>query len=125
VIDRDNRRARWWVRALIAYWCFAFLLTHIPLGSLASAPIDGADKIVHFGLYFVLTWLGGRTVYASRGRFGLKAALLSALIFAGYGVADEWLQGFVARTPSRYDWFADLIGISAATIWNLRRLASR
>lgn len=121
----DTRRARLWLVGWLAYWVLAFAVTHAPIRGLPTPRFEGADKVVHFLLYFGLTWLGCRAIGAWRGRLGVKPAILLALLFSAYGVADEWLQGFVGRTPSRYDWFADLAGIAAATTWMLIRFPRR
>ncbi len=108
-----RRRVRWW----IAFWCFAFLLTHVPLGDVKGPSIQGVDKLIHFSIYFVLTWLGARARSVSVADRSHRLMIRWAFVFAAYGVVDEWLQGFVGRTPDVYDWLADITGIALATGW--------
>ncbi len=130
-------RSRWlW----IGYWAGLFVVMHVPLGGGGTALLPHGDKIIHFGLYYVLTMLGGRHLLASRGRQraagfslrgyprGLKPAtrcLLWAAVYAVYAAADEWLQPFVGREMSLGDWIADVIGVASATLTiTLRRRSS-
>lgn len=105
----------------IAYWGAAFLLTHAPLGGLRGPGVPGADKIIHFCLYFGLAWLGVRATRPAQDGLRFRSAIGWALVFLVYGALDEWLQGFVGRTPSVYDWLADVAGIVVATIWQTAR----
>jgi len=75
----------------------------------SSFPVN--DKVVHFGLYFVL----GSTLAWGRARSGwvLGHTMLIALGVL-YGVTDEWHQSFVpGRDASIADWIADCIGVVA------------
>lgn len=106
----DSRRR--WIGVWIAYWCFAFILTHLPPRAAGSLPFPGADKLVHFALYSVLAWMGGRALTAAGARLNLKSALIWFFWLAVYGAVDEWTQQFVGRTPSLFDWFADVAGVA-------------
>lgn len=112
----------WWL--WIGYWVGLFVVTHVPLGGKGPTVVPFADKLVHFGLYFVLVALGGRHLFATgRGR-SLALLLTWAVVYAAYGAVDEWLQQFVGRTMSAGDWLADLTGVAAATVvLTLRRPA--
>ncbi len=129
----SKRHARWprsrWV--WIGYWVSLFVVMHVPVECGGPTLVPHGDKIIHFGLYYLLAWLGGRHQLAARRRqraagsslrgypHGLKPAarcLLWAVVYAAYAALDECLQPFVGRTMSLGDWIADLIGISLATL---------
>ncbi len=128
-----KRHPRWprsgWV--WIGYWVSLFVVMHVPVEGGGPTLVPHGDKIIHFGLYYLLARLGGRHQLAARRRQraagfslrghprGLKPAahcLLWAVVYAAYAALDEWLQPFVGRTMSLGDWIADLIGISLATL---------
>lgn len=78
--------------------------------------MGGSDKGIHFALYFILAFLGGRYQLARQARTSIMMLLLWTTIYAGYAAADEWLQQFVGRTTSLEDWTADLLGIAVGTV---------
>lgn len=92
----------------ILFWCFALLITYLTLTPLKDIkPIDFsyADKIVHFGVFLVLTYL-----------FHLAYKIHTAwiwILLALYGLSIEILQELLAmgRTFDWYDWVFDLLGI--------------
>lgn len=69
------------------------------------------DKVLHFGLYFVL----GSTLAWGRDRSGrVVGHALLVVLGVLYGVTDEWHQSFVpGRDASFADWIADCIGVVA------------
>ncbi len=107
----------WWV--MFGLWCVGVtVLSSIPGNSFAEIKLDHADKVVHFGLFFV-------------GAFFLTAAMRSSLRWSPWviipvvavamsslGVLDEWHQLY---TPKRSgadmgDWIADSLGGIAGAI---------
>ena len=98
------------------YWIAIFVLTHRPLGEIAKPPFPGADKVAHFVLYFGLTWIGAWRLRANQAGPGLAQLLFWAGVYVAYGGIDEWLQSYVGRTMSLFDWFADVAGVVAASI---------
>lgn len=98
------------------YWIAIFVLMHRPLGDMGKPPFPGADKVVHFVLYFGLTWIGAWRLRANLAGHSLPTLLFWAGIYVAYGGIDEWLQSYVGRTMSLFDWFADVSGVAAATI---------
>lgn len=99
----------------IAYWCALFVVMHIPMGGTSPIPMRHGDKLIHFALYALLAWLGGRRI-ASSDRPDVRRALLRwAVIYAIYAALDEWLQSFVGRTASVVDWLCDVGGIASVT----------
>ena len=95
----------------IAYWALLFTSTHIPEPDLPDMP-EHSDKVIHFCGYAMLTLLGAFATTRSAVR-PTRTLLRWSAIFLVYGVLDEWLQGFVNRTPSVGDFFADAAGILA------------
>lgn len=88
------RGSRWTAPAL---WAVVILIgTSWP--SISVGPdVSGLDKLVHFGMYAVLTVL-----------------VLGVLLL---GAVDEWHQAFIpGRSTSLADWFADSLGAVAGAL---------
>ena len=96
--------------AWLGYWLFVFAIMHIPKPPGVSVSLYGGDKIIHASAYLLLALLGGRAARRRGRTLTLGWGLLWLAIYAAYGAADEWLQGFVGRTPSVWDWTADVGG---------------
>ena len=98
---------RRWIAPLL--WAlFTLAVTSIPMPTIAAPP--GADKGVHWILYFVLGILSARAVLADRNaRVGELVAVFAAIIL--FAAIDEvhqyWIPG---RTVELRDWAADAIG---------------
>lgn len=108
----------WW--AWPGYWVCLFVLTHLPrLGTPRSTPRH-FDKLVHAGLFLGLTLIGhyARSRYRSVTRLSVVGW---SILYVAYAALDEWLQGFVGRTPDVWDWVADSTGVVIATLWILSR----
>ncbi|HEU4716850.1 MAG TPA: VanZ family protein [Bacteroidia bacterium] len=78
------------------------------------------DKLVHAGIFFVLTVFGIKGCRLQKRSAYMKehAAFLSAGISSAYGGLMEILQGtiFIGRTADIFDFIADSIGCVAA-VW--------
>ena len=99
----------------IAYWCALFVVMHVPMGGTCPIPMRHEDKLIHFALYALLAWLGGRRIVL-RGQPDARRVLLRwAVIYAVYAALDEWLQPFTGRTASVVDWLCDVGGIASVT----------
>ena len=98
-------RPRWGFLSLaVGYMAVLFWLSEQP-GSGNPPPFDGADKVVHFLLYF---GLGKVLNMTGMSRF------YSALLGSTYGAFDEVHQLFVpGRTCDLFDWIADGLGATA------------
>jgi VanZ family protein len=104
-----------WAPAL-AHMALIFALSAIP--DLTRLPGDLSDHAGHFVGYAVL---GALVIRACAGAewAGVTAGAAGAawLVAAGYGVADEFHQHFVAgRTPAFDDWLADATGAGLAVL---------
>ncbi len=98
---------------------------HVPTGGVNLIPMPHGDWLIHFALYGLLAWLGGRSILAGN-RSGARRALLRwAVIYAVYAALDEWLQSFVGRTASVGDWLCDVGGIAAVSAMLIFRRPSR
>lgn len=111
----DARWRQWYRRALPAYWLTLFLLMHFP-GARLEGPVPHPDWIAHTCAYALLTFLLWR--FAETFHYPLSPAFpyLVSPFLAAYAALDEYLQGFVQRTPSVADWLADTIGIHVALV---------
>ncbi|HND54087.1 MAG TPA: VanZ family protein [Pirellulaceae bacterium] len=100
------------IAVLAAYWSFLFILTHIPLKSMAK--IEFSDKLAHALVYGGLAILMRWVIYVWR-RTSLKQYALIVFICAIYATIDEQLQRFVpSRSCDLNDWIADMIGVIAS-----------
>ena len=115
-IDRPGTRKKARTAIWCAYWIAIFVLTHRPLGEIGKPPFPGADKVVHFVLYFGLAWIGAWRLRATHAGLQPAIFLIWALIYVAYGGIDEWLQSYVGRTRSLFVWFADVAGVATASI---------
>lgn len=94
--------------ALVGYWIFLAVITHVPVQPKASIPY--LDKVVHFGAYGVLGGLAWLCVRAA----GLKLTPWAVFVWlAIYGGLDELLQIPVGRTCDIVDWICDCVGLVA------------
>jgi VanZ family protein len=90
-----------------------FVSSSIPSDRLPPVAILGFDKLVHFGIYFVLCWLVHRSMRTQRSspfasRFSL---VLSILLTVLYGASDEFHQSLVpGRDSNVYDLISKAIG---------------
>jgi len=87
----------------------------MPVAGGPAAPIPHVDKILHFALFFLLVWLGGRYLLSPSPGNPTTTLGLWAAIYVGYAAADELLQAPVGRTASLADWLCDVAGILCAT----------
>jgi len=106
-----KRRHKYILTALIIYWPAVFIATHIPKVPSWVCRAGMSDKTLHFMAYLILVslaWL----VTSPYKKVNFKAAkvwfVLAVIVW--YGAIDEYLQGFVNRTPDVYDFIADLAG---------------
>ena len=87
-----------------------FLVSNIPAPSLPSSLI-GKDKILHFGVYFVLGFLTNRSMQQIE-KLKSKSYLFTFFIVSIFGALDEVHQSFVPfRSPEFADWLADSFGV--------------
>jgi len=110
-----------WLPALAwAGVLFAGSSTATPaLGWLAGL-FEGADKLIHFGLYVILGGLLCRALlYTGSAKRRRLWIALGALLGAAYGASDEFHQSFVTGRYSEYlDLLADSLGsLSGALAW--------
>ena len=87
-----------------------FITTHIPVPQLVrSAGVS--DKTLHVIAYLGLVFLWWTTISPHQKVNWKKAKVWATLaLMVWYGVMDEWLQHYVGRGPSVYDFYADLAG---------------
>ncbi|MHC5110252.1 MAG: VanZ family protein [Planctomycetota bacterium] len=99
----------------IGYWLGMIVLLHAPWPRGAEPPTPGADKVVHFSLYFCLVILCFRWLASWRSVVPvvLAGVLLFHLVFA---VIDELTQPWTGRTASFTDYLADVLGIIVAVL---------
>ncbi|PIQ62278.1 MAG: hypothetical protein COV99_06715 [Bacteroidetes bacterium CG12_big_fil_rev_8_21_14_0_65_60_17] len=91
------------------------VLLSVPTGTLQSSDYLEWDKVVHFGLFFVMTWLW-LVAAGHRGR-GMSLLILAAAI--AFAFASEWYQHLLpVRSMDVHDAVADSAGsVAAWTLW--------
>jgi len=114
--DRLKRLAARARTLALVYLGVLFLATHIPVSiSLPETylgPVTIEDKLVHLGLYALLTFfvLAGWELTLRR-ELEPKHYFAVWLVGTVYGMIDEITQIPVGRTGDMHDWLADVIGI--------------
>ncbi len=93
----------------LGYLLLLFVATHYPIPEPVARYVSLMDKAIHASAYFGLTVLTAASFLTRRSP--VINLLLLGLILSGYGALDEYLQGFVNRSPDVRDWIADSVGI--------------
>jgi len=96
---------------LMLYWPTIFILTHISIPQMSGVEIRASDKTLHYFAYLILVFLVWLAISPGKKvNWRRTAAWWILLAVALYGVADEWLQGYVGRNPDVRDFLADFAG---------------
>lgn len=99
-----------WRRILWAgYFLTLFVATHTPIPTPIADVVTFYDKMIHAGAYLVLALLTA-SVFLNRESPAWTRLLLAGVLMS-YAALDEYLQGFVNRSPDVEDWKADTWGI--------------
>jgi VanZ family protein len=105
-----SQRNKHVLRVLAVYWPALFVATHIPVPQFVGR-VGMSDKTLHIIAYLVLIFLWWTTISPGEKVNWKKAKVWATLaLMVWYGAMDEWLQHFVGRGPSVYDFYADLAG---------------
>ena len=116
----DRLNVRRWLPPLL--WAGVILIgTSLP-GSLVPREVSAFDKALHFTVYAILAVLLTKQISEVTGRW--RAAMLSIVLIATFGAADEWHQGFIlGRSQELADWRADTMGaaLGALAVAAMRR----
>ena len=108
-----SKRNKYVLRILAIYWPALFVITHIPVPEFVVRA-GMSDKTLHTIAYLVLIFLWWTTISPGKKVNWKKAKVWATLaLMVWYGAMDEWLQHFVDRGPSVYDFYADLAGTLA------------
>jgi VanZ family protein len=93
-----------------------FIGSSIPGKSLPDFSILSVDKLIHAGIYAVLTWFGVMSFKTINPNLSFRRIYLYVfLIHFFYAISDEWHQSFVPnRSCELFDVLADLTGIALA-----------
>lgn len=103
----------WWALLIL-------ILCSISFGSISNSPLffPGFDKLVHCGLFFVLSILIGCGFIRQKGwrQFKIRSGVSVLLLAVAYGALIEILQLFIFtwRSAEWDDLFADAVGIGMA-----------
>jgi VanZ family protein len=112
-----TRRRKFVLAALLLYWPAIFLLTHVPQLPNWVITTQLGDKTPHFLVYLGLVFLWWFAMWPYKRVNWLRAgAWVTIGVMAIYGTLDEWLQGFVHRTPDPWDFAADMAGVTTGLL---------
>ncbi len=123
-----NKELLWYYLPPIVWALAIFVGSSIPSKDFPDLKIFSYDKLLHFGVFFVLAFLTYRAL-AHQRRYPLlagRALLLTFIATVAYGATDELHQFLVpGRTPDFFDLAADSIGATCALLillfWRKRR----
>lgn len=100
--------------ALGIYWPVIFYLTHTQVRTIAKQS-GMSDKTMHLMAYFALAFLIWFAISPyEKVNWARTKVWILAIIVTAYALADEFLQGFVGRSPEFLDFVADLSGMALA-----------
>ena len=102
--------------SLIIYWSAIFILTHIPVPHMISR-IGCSDKTLHFFAYIILSFVLWPNIDSGKVNFKNRKVWYALAAVALYAVADEWLQGFVGRSPDIQDYLFDMAGATCGFVF--------
>lgn len=118
---RSYAFARYQLPAIL-WACLIFAASSIASSQIPDLSIFRFDKVIHFGIYFVLAMLVYRA-FRNQNRFpalARHAYLFTLLVIVLYGASDEFHQSFVpGRDCDIFDLLADGAGgaVLTALVW--------
>ncbi len=94
-------------RYALAWGLFILALCTVPGRSIPDSEIASLDKLVHFGVFFVLAWLW---MPPSAGKWASAQVSLGGTMYAAF---TELYQGWLPweRTPDPFDFLANVVGL--------------
>lgn len=113
-------------RSIVLRWLVVFglagliyLVSELPKSALPFRPFPHFDKVLHFGVYWVLAAALFRALWADEERPVPVGVLLLGVVLAMlYGMSDEFHQSFSGREFDVVDMAANGVGAAvAAAIW--------
>ena len=112
-------RTKW---PAIIWSVIIFLLLVMPpinLNNEKPLAFSGVDKAIHFFLFGMMVWLWGyyQLQLTSSGRFFRKKLVTIVIVATLYGIAMEYVQGWVGRDFDVWDMVADAAGAVAVGSW--------
>mgnify|MGYP006193556259 FL=1 len=99
-----------------------FLLLVMPpinLSNKEPLTFSGLDKAIHFFLFGMMVWLWGyyQLQFISSGKLFFRKLVTIVIVATLYGIAMEYVQGWVGRDFDVWDMVADAAGAIAAGSW--------
>lgn len=111
----------------VAWAILIFLASSIPQHAFPQYRIFSQDKLIHMGVFAVLSFLVYRAFRLKRRSAPISTAVwVTLVICAVYGALDEFHQLYVpGRSCDVYDLIADVLGaglvLAVAFLWERRR----
>ncbi|NOX34761.1 MAG: VanZ family protein [Deltaproteobacteria bacterium] len=111
---------------VIALCIFIFWQSSYP-GIISQPLFPYDDKVLHFGVYALLSILCVRDLIAEKPFWSPLKIKIAAVLFASlYGLSDEIHQAFVlSRCASVYDFLADVAGSMAGLAFYLNFISRK
>jgi VanZ family protein len=105
----------------IVWAAIIFMLSSFPKLPTMPTGLFSIDKILHFGVYFILGLLIAVALIKSHiNKTFIYRICVAAILGIVYGASDEFHQSFIAgRDASVADWIADALGVVSAQIFML------
>lgn len=105
------KRGKYFLIGLSIYWPGIFIATHVPRLPGWFGRAEVSDKVLHYVAYLCLIFLCwvALSPYDKVDWRKAKVWIVLAMV-VWYGAVDEWLQMYVNRSPSVFDFFANLAG---------------
>jgi len=103
-----------WLVIAVTFTATVFIFTHIPQRLMPSQMQErGADKLLHFLVYGVITFLFIISLKSSLSMFSVFLLFFFILVI---GIFDEITQPLVNRQASIADLLADITGVIAVLL---------
>lgn len=110
---RNGVAKRLWFWAPFAWAAVIFAASHSPKGGELPMLIPHLDKVLHAGVYAVLSGLIAIALAVHTRLPASRIAWMALGLASLYGITDEIHQAFVpGRTTELADWIADTVGAS-------------
>jgi len=103
----------------IAWLLIIFIQSNFPAIELPKVEVISADKVIHMGVFALLTALCYISLIhiEKQNMFSAKPLMWSFIICVLYGASDEIHQYFVPnRSAEAGDWIADVLGVIIAVL---------
>ena len=122
--DPNRRRMRLSAWALLGLLALSAGILLLPMPRITSVD-DELSNLLHAPCFAVLALICCASWPHVLPRRPIVVGIAVWLLLSGLGLLSEWLQGFVARSPSWNDVAANVAGAAAGVLWFQSRVVQR